>query len=150
MVPDRTVYSSLRTAHLLVKFSCLLLLIHAFCVQRAWFLIGLYSGFLCAKSMVPDRTVHSSLHTGQVAYCSYTGQILLSGTINSGFLCAKSKAPDLIVHSSLHTAHILVKFCCLLLLIQTFCVQRARLLTGLSIHSCILFIYWSYFVACYY
>ena len=38
-----------------------------------------------------------------VAYCSFTGQILLSVTINSGFLCAKSLVPDRTVHSSLLT-----------------------------------------------
>ena len=73
-----------------------------------------------------------------VAYCSNIGHILLSFTINSGFLCAKSKVPDRTVHSLLHTAHILVIFCCLLLLIQVFYVQRARFLTGLYIHRCIL------------
>ena len=41
-------------------------------------------------------------------------------------MCKVSKVPDRTVHSLLHTAHsnILVIFCCLLLLIQVFCVHR--------------------------
>ena len=40
-----------------------------------------------------------------IAYCSYTGHILLSVTINSGILCVKSKIPGRTVYSLFHTAH---------------------------------------------
>ena len=44
-------------------------------------------------------------------YCSYTGQISLSSTINSGSLCGKSKAPDQTAHLLFHIVHRNVIYC---------------------------------------
>ena len=73
-----------------------------------------------------------------MANCVDPDQTPHSDTSDVGLHCLQR--PTVPIFRAYYGSNILVIFCCLLLVIQVFCVQRAWFLTGLYINCCILLI----------